>query len=313
MGRAGVRDPRGDPVLERRDAAGLARRGGASGADAATGARPAGTCSAAGRSTTTRSSGRRCRARRMRSAASPTDTFRAAAPPRRLSPPAHAQRRPRHGLPLVRLLGAIASSAAPAAVEASAPGAAAGVELDVPPYAQSIHGDEYPQYGGGGAAWCSPTSTAMVIGVLGRRARRPPSWPGSIQRSPTRASTTRHASPSTRPTTAPATGPSTPPTPPHFGLDAFVTRLRSLQEAELFLAAGIPLVASIAAGPGELDGFLLPQGTDGHLVVIVGFTRRGRPDRQRSRRRPRTTRCAAATTGRSSSAPGSTAPAERST
>ena len=67
----------------------------------------------------------------------------------------------------------------------------------------------------------------------------------------------------------------------HFGLDAFVTRLRSLAEAELFLAAGIPLVASIAAGPGELDGFLLPQGTAGHLVVIVGFTRRGRPDRQR--------------------------------
>ena len=68
----------------------------------------------------------------------------------------------------------------------------------------------------------------------------------------------------------------------HFGLDAFVTRLRSLHEAELFLAAGIPLVASIAAGPGELDGFLLPQGTAGHLVVIVGFTDAGRPDRQRS-------------------------------
>ena len=67
----------------------------------------------------------------------------------------------------------------------------------------------------------------------------------------------------------------------HYGLDAFVTRLRSLQEAELFLAAGIPLVASIAAGPGELDGFLLPQGTAGHLVVIVGFTDDGRPDRQR--------------------------------
>ncbi len=69
----------------------------------------------------------------------------------------------------------------------------------------------------------------------------------------------------------------------HFGLDAFVTRLRSLQEAELFLAAGIPLVASIAAGPGELDGFPLPQGTAGHLVVIVGFTADGRPGRQRSR------------------------------
>ena len=66
-----------------------------------------------------------------------------------------------------------------------------------------------------------------------------------------------------------------------FGLDAFVTRLRSLREAELFLEAGIPLVASIAAGPGELDGFRAPQGTAGHLVVTSGFTADGRPDRQR--------------------------------
>jgi hypothetical protein len=39
--------------------------------------------------------------------------------------------------------------------------------------------------------------------------------------------------------------------------------------------AGIPLVASIAVEPGELDGFRLPQGTSGHLVVIVGLTPEG--------------------------------------
>ena len=50
------------------------------------------------------------------------------------------------------------------------------------------------------------------------------------------------------------TGRSTPPTPARFGLDAFVTRLRSLREAELFIRAGIPLVASISFGRGELDG-----------------------------------------------------------
>ena len=32
-----------------------------------------------------------------------------------------------------------------------------------------------------------------------------------------------------------------------------------------------------SVGPGELDGFLLPQGEAGHLVVIVGFTDRGDP------------------------------------
>ena len=98
----------------------------------------------------------------------------------------------------------------------------------------------------------------------------------------------------------------------HFGLDAFVTRLRSLQDAELFLAAGIPLVASIVAGPGELDGFPLPQGTAGHLVVIVGFTH-GETRSSTTPRRRRTTLSAAATTGRSSSASGSRARAERST
>src|SRR3981081_2009918 len=47
-----------------------------------------------------------------------------------------------------------------------------------------------------------------------------------------------------------------------FGLDAFVTQLRSLAEAEQFVRAGIPLVASIATGPGELDGFPFSGGTN---------------------------------------------------
>ena len=60
-----------------------------------------------------------------------------------------------------------------------------------------------------------------------------------------------------------------------YGLDAFVTRLRSLREAELFIKAGIPLVASISFGAGELDGAPI-SATSGHLVVIRGFTADGR-------------------------------------
>ena len=59
------------------------------------------------------------------------------------------------------------------------------------------------------------------------------------------------------------------------GLDGFVTQLRGLTEAEQFVNAGIPLVASIAANPNKLTGFLLDKGTNGHLLVIVGFTRSG--------------------------------------
>jgi hypothetical protein len=55
---------------------------------------------------------------------------------------------------------------------------------------------------------------------------------------------------------------------------AFVTRLRSLREAETFIAAGIPLVASISWGPGELSGAPVSS-SNGHLVVIVGFSASG--------------------------------------
>ena len=41
------------------------------------------------------------------------------------------------------------------------------VELAVPAYAQNIHSGEYPEYGGGGEVWCSPTSTAMVMRYFG--------------------------------------------------------------------------------------------------------------------------------------------------
>ena len=41
------------------------------------------------------------------------------------------------------------------------------VELAVPAYAQNIHSGEYPEFGGGGEVWCSPTSTAMVMRYFG--------------------------------------------------------------------------------------------------------------------------------------------------
>jgi hypothetical protein len=58
------------------------------------------------------------------------------------------------------------------------------------------------------------------------------------------------------------------------GLDAYVTRLRSLREAERYIKKGIPLAASVAYGSGELDGAPI-NSTNGHLMVIRGFTKAG--------------------------------------
>jgi hypothetical protein len=60
-----------------------------------------------------------------------------------------------------------------------------------------------------------------------------------------------------------------------FGLDAFVTRLRSLNEAERFIAAGIPLVMSLSFKKNEIPG--LTYSTGGHLVVLAGFDATGQP------------------------------------
>jgi hypothetical protein len=179
-------------------------------------------------------------------------------------------------VPTVRLLAAIASDAVAVARDVGVRGGPGEVELAVPSYAQSVHRAEYPEYGGGGAAWCSPTSTAMVMEYWGfGPSATDLAWVDPAFADPC----VDHAARYTFDAAYDGTGnwPFNTAYAAHFGLDAFVTRLRSLQEAEPFLTAGIPLIASIAAGPGELDGFPLPQGTAGHLVVIVGLTDEGDP------------------------------------
>ena len=158
-------------------------------------------------------------------------------------------------------------------VATSRPGVATGITLKVPRYSQMIHEGDYPQYDGGGEAWCSPTSVSMVLGRLGRLpsaqeyswvpAGHPDPWVDHAARSHydygfegagnwsfSAAYASTHAD------------------------AAFVTRLRSLREAERFIKAGIPLVASLSFGRGELDGAPISS-SSGHLLVIVGFTGSG--------------------------------------
>jgi len=178
--------------------------------------------------------------------------------------------------PSVRMLGAQVSAFTYSSGPTSAPLASDTVELPVGALSQEVHARQYPQWGGGGEAWCSPTSTEMVIEYWGKG----PTDDDLAWVDPTYADpSVDFAARSTFDAAYRGTGnwPFNTAYAARFGLDAFVTQLRSLAEAERFIRAGIPLVASIASGPGELDGFLFPGGTNGHLVVIVGFDANGRP------------------------------------
>jgi hypothetical protein len=175
----------------------------------------------------------------------------------------------------VGLLGVMAADRAGAGggVPTSVPlGMAMG--LDVPALSQQVHRGRYPELGGGGAAWCAPTSTAMMLGYWGvGPSEAEMSALGASYPDPIVAHTALHVYDHAYGGTgnwsfnAAHAG--------SFGLEAFVTRLGSLREAELFLAAGVPLVLSIAVGPDELSGFPVSEGTDGHLLVLTGVTGAG--------------------------------------
>jgi hypothetical protein len=178
------------------------------------------------------------------------------------------------GAPTVRLVSAIAHSGEE--LVSNQDYVSDAVELDVPSLAQSPHAGEYPEYDGGGASWCSPASTAMVLAHWGLGPSPDDlSWIDPAVADPA----VDHAARFTYDHAYGGCGnwAFNAAYAGRFGPDAFVTRLRSVGEAAAFLVHGIPLVVSIKAGPGELDGFALPQGTAGHLMVLTGLTEKGDP------------------------------------
>lgn len=135
--------------------------------------------------------------------------------------------------------------------------AAWGRELPVPERTQVV----YPE---GVSAWCSPTSLAMLLAYWSERLGRPelavdvpevaravhdPQWPGT----------------GNWPfNTAFAGG--------FPGLRAYVTRLSDVAELEDWVAAGVPVAVSVSYN--LLRGQPRDR-SDGHLVVVRGFTNRG--------------------------------------
>jgi hypothetical protein len=149
------------------------------------------------------------------------------------------------------------------------------IDLGVPQYSQEIHHGEYPQFDNGGEAWCSPTSTAMVVGYwdgLDPGSGYAPSssetaWVGYpdpwVDYTARYVYDYRYNGAGNWPfNTAYAAG---------RGLVGDVTQLHNLKEAEAFIKAGIPLVASIAFSSNKLDTADI-KSTNGHLAVIEGFT-----------------------------------------
>lgn len=150
------------------------------------------------------------------------------------------------------------------------------VELDVPAYAQNIHSGEYPEYGGGGEVWCSPTSTTMAQYYWGRKHQVPAADLADIV-APNGDPQVDYAAINTWDYTYEGAGnwPFNAAYAHRFGLETFVTRLRSLAEVERFIQAGIPVVVSLSWDLEEMPE--AGYDTDGHLMVIVGFTQDGDP------------------------------------
>lgn len=171
--------------------------------------------------------------------------------------------------PTVSFISAMTSAASNFAIPSAFTGVVA--DLSVPMLSQEVHSGHYPEYDSGGEAWCSPTSTAMVLGYWrsGPSKAQLSAFPGRDHVD----GQVDYAARYTYDWNYRGTGnwPDNAAYAATFGLNGFVTRLRSLAEAERFIAAGIPLVASIN---GTLPGFLFKK-TSGHLLVIRGFTASG--------------------------------------
>ncbi len=180
-------------------------------------------------------------------------------------------------VPTVTLLGAVTSDERPRADGVPAPATSGsspvrGVELAVPAYSQQLHRGEHPQWDSGGASWCSPASTTMLLASWGLGPKEEEyAWvdAGCADRFVDFAAChvydagyggagnwSFNAAYAAR-----------------YGAEAFVTRLRSLEEAERFIAAGIPLVASVSFHSDQLDG--AGYDTSGHLLTIIGFDDEG--------------------------------------
>jgi len=134
-----------------------------------------------------------------------------------------------------------------------------GRDLPVPERRQN----DFP----GGGGWCSPTSVSMIMAYWAARTGNE-TWDRPVPE--VAAGVTDYEYGGTGNwvfNTAYAAS---------LGLDAYVTRFSSLSDLEWWIAAGVPVAINIEFERGELDRAPMPS-SDGHIIVIRGFDRRGDP------------------------------------
>jgi peptidase C39-like protein len=161
--------------------------------------------------------------------------------------------------PMVQNASVAYSTSAPKSAGVSAGNPALwGTLINVPECSQMVYPD-------GGEVWCSPTSTSMVLAYLdGYTGPCEPrvraavkgvydwiydghgNWPFNTAYAATQ------------------------------GYEGYVARFTSLARAEEYVAAGVPVIMSIAWGKGDLTGADIDS-TNGHLLVLVGFDANGDP------------------------------------
>ncbi|MEU1479728.1 peptidase C39 family protein [Streptomyces sp. NPDC005760] len=174
--------------------------------------------------------------------------------------------------PTVWRLGAMGSDVPDRfTVPASTPGLAK--ELIVPRYSQEIHKGQYPEYDNGGEAWCSPTSSQMIIEYWGGRLTKEQlAWVDPSYADPQVCHAARYtydyqyAGCGNWPFNAAYAA-------TFEDLRGVVTRLGSLTDLETLIAAGIPAITSQSFLKEELTG--AGYGTSGHLMTVIGFTAEG--------------------------------------
>lgn len=146
-------------------------------------------------------------------------------------------------------------------------------ELKVPRFSQDIHAGQYPQYDNGGEAWCSPTSSSMIIKYWGRGPTPADlAWIDPSYADPEVCQAARYTYDyqyegcGNWPFNAAYAA-------TYKDMSATVTRLGSLTDLETLVGAGIPVITSQSFLKGELTG--AGYGTSGHLMTVIGFTADG--------------------------------------